>query len=304
MQEPWKPEQLVSESQALELIQEQFPELNATHISFLGAGWDNTAYLVENKWIFRFPRRQISVPLLEAEVAILPLLAQKLPLPIPTPIYIGKASQSFLWPFAGYCIVPGITACSANLSEEERTALAIPIANFLKELHAIPSSILSGVLIHGDNLGRINPRSIIERVTRVFDDLENLGLLENRDILEAILKEGSDLPTPKLSNLVHGDFYARHLLLDNNHQLAGIIDWGDIHIGNAAIDLAIAHCFLPREAHAAFKQAYGPISDQTWQLAKLRAIYSSAYITLFGHQKPEPDLLREGLRALRQITKT
>ena len=304
MYEPWKAEQLVSESQALTLIQEQFPAIHAKEISFLGAGWDNTAYLINRQWIFRFPRRQIAAPLLEAEIAILPQLALKLPLPIPTPIFVGKPSQSFPWPFAGYRVVPGTTACGANLSEEERVELAVPIATFLKQLHAIPTSILSGIPIHGDNLGRINPPSIIQRVTKVFDDLEKLGLLENRDQLEAILHQGSHLPTPELTTLVHGDFYVRHLLLDSHHRLAGIIDWGDIHVGNPAIDLAIAHCFLPRQAHAIFKETYGPISDPIWQLAELRAIYSSAYIVLFGHQKPEPALLREGLRALRQIAKT
>jgi aminoglycoside phosphotransferase (APT) family kinase protein len=301
MNRPWEPEQLVEPEKALRLIQEQFPELNAKEIFFLGAGWDNTAYLINQKWIFRFPRRQISVPLLQAEIQTLPKLALRLPTPIPTPQWIGKPTPEFTWPFAGYPILPGITACHANLTNEERISLAVPIAQFLKALHAVPITILSETTIFGDNLGRIDPASIIERIKPVFDDLEKLHLLENRDKLERIIDRAILLPRPELTKLVHGDFYLRHILLNDEHHLAGVIDWGDIHVGNEAIDLAIAHAFLPKEAHAAFKEAYGPITDRTWQLAELRAIYSSAYILLFGHHKPDPDLMREGSRSLHQI---
>lgn len=301
MNKPWLPEQLIEPTEALRLIQEQFPDLAAQEIFLLGAGWDNTAFLVNEKWIFRFPRRQIAVPLLEAEIQLLPKLACRLPIPIPNPKWIGKPSPSFSWPFAGYELVPGFTACRADLSNLERAALAIPIAKFLKALHNTSITLLSDCEISGDNLGRINPPEIQRRMKKVFDDLEEAGILENRAKLEAITQEAQELPTPELTTLVHGDFYVRHILINEAHQLSGVIDWGDIHIGHPAIDLAIAHSFLPKEAHESFRLAYGHISPETWQLAKLRAIYSSAYLLLFGHHNKDPDLAREGARGLKQI---
>ncbi len=300
----WEPEQLVEPAQALALIQEQFPELRATEIFLLGAGWDNTAFLINQKWIFRFPRRQISVPLLQAESIFLPRLAKKLPVPIPHPKWIGKPSLSFPWPFAGYELIPGFTACHANLSDFERTALAIPIAQFLKALHQQPVSLLSECQILGDNLGRINPPEVARRMRKVFDELDLIHLLENRNRLEEIIDQSQSIPTPQLTTLVHGDFYVRHILLNDQHNFCGVIDWGDVHIGHPAIDLAIAHSFLPKSAHEAFKKAYGPISDETWQLAELRAIYSSAYLLLFGHHNKDPNIAREGARALNQIAQS
>lgn len=102
-------------------------------------------------------------------------------------------------------------------------------------------------------------------------------------------------------SLVHGDFYVRHLLIGEERQLAGVIDWGDLHVGDPAIDLAIAHSFLPTNAHSSFKQAYGEISNETWGLAKLRAIHSSSVILLFGHYLSDRALADEGSRSLRLI---
>lgn len=301
MTRPWEAEQLVEPDKALALIQQQFPEINAKKSFFLGAGWDNTAYLIDEQWIFRFPRREIAVPLLQAEMEILPQLAERLPLPIPQPRWIGKPSADYLWPFAGYALLPGITACHANLTEEERAALASPLAAFLKALHAIPVSIIGESFIFGNNAARIDPRMLCEKIKPVFDELELLQILEHRSKLEQLIEKAKDLPTPELSTLVHGDFYVRHLLLNEAHQLAGIIDWGDMHIGNPAIDLAIAHSFLPKQVHAEFKASYGDISSELWQLAELRAIYSSSLLLLFGYHNQDPHIEREGKRALLQL---
>jgi aminoglycoside phosphotransferase (APT) family kinase protein len=103
---------------------------------------------------------------------------------------------------------------------------------------------------------------------------------------------------------VHGDFYVRHLLVDDKHHLSGIIDWGDMHLGDPAIDLSIAHSFLPVQAHNSFINVYGEISNDTWALAKLRAIYSSTLLVLFGHHSSDPSIMREGLRSLKVMVST
>ena len=38
----------------------------------LGAGWDNTVFLVNESFVFRFPRREIAVACMEAEIRVLP----------------------------------------------------------------------------------------------------------------------------------------------------------------------------------------------------------------------------------------
>ena len=114
MDRPWKATHAVSVDLARELIAAQFPSLASTEIEALGFGWDNNVFAVGAEWVFRFPRRQIAVPLLEVECNLLPVIAEQLPLPVPVPIYRGEASSAYPWPFAGYQMLRGCTACAAK----------------------------------------------------------------------------------------------------------------------------------------------------------------------------------------------
>lgn len=301
MAHQWEAEQTMEPPLALQLIKEQFPELNAKQIRLLGSGWDNTAFIIDEDLIFRFPRRKIALPLLEAEWCALPKLASRLPLPIPVPKWRGSPSEKFPWPFIGYRMLPGFTACYANLSEDERAALAAPIARFLSTLHSTPVSELAACNIPGDNSSRIDGSILNQKIAEKFNELSLLNLLENQEQLEWVIKNSQQFRPPSQGTVVHGDFYIRHLLVDEQHELIGVIDWGDIHLGDPAIDLSIAHSFLPPSAHQAFRDAYGEISEATWTLARLRAIYSNSLLILFGHHSNDPDIMREGLRSLKVI---
>lgn len=298
MAHQWEAEQIIEPPLALQLIKEQFPELVAEHIRLLGAGWDNTAFIIDDELIFRFPRRKVALPLLEAEWCALPNLASRLPLPIPVPKWKGSPSSGFPWPFIGYRMIAGFTACHANLPEEKRAALAEPIARFLAILHGTSQSEIFQWHIPGDHRSRIDASILTPKIKMNFEEIALLGLLDNKDKLERFVDKSKDFRPPINTFLVHGDFYVRHLLVDEKHDLAGVIDWGDIHLGDPAIDLAIAHSFLPKDAHPHFIKAYGQISEDTWALAKLRAIYSSTLLILFGHHSGDPNILREGLRSL------
>lgn len=295
----WEPQQKLEPPLALELIQEQFPHLFPKRIRLLGAGWDNTAFVVNEDLIFRFPRREIALPLLEAEWCALPKLAPRLSLPVPLPEWRGIPTTRFPWPFIGYKMLEGTTACHANLSEEERDSLAEPIALFLRDLHATPRELLENCSIPGDNRSRIDWKVIVPKVRKNIEEMTKLNLFENRDFLDSLVNSLQDLREPVSSVVVHGDFYVRHLLINQAHHLSGIIDWGDIHLGDPAIDLAIAHSFLPQKAHKKFRNIYGIISQDTWSLAQLRAIYSSSLLVLYGHHSNDLAILREGLRSLK-----
>lgn len=298
----WEAEQIIEPPLALKLIQEQFPELSSKTIRFLGAGWDNTAFIIDEALIFRFPRREIALPLLEAEWSALPRLAPRLPLPVPVPKWKGVPTDDFPWPFIGYRMISGFTACYADLHEEERAALAGPIGQFLAVLHATPESEISHLHIPSDKHNRIDGVLLTSKIEMNFAELSLIGLLENEKELKSVVQDLQHFRPPVSSSVVHGDFYVRHLLVDEKHQLAGVIDWGDIHLGDPAMDLAIAHSFLPLEAHKSFIDAYGDISEDTWALAKLRAIYSSTLLVLFGYHSNDPSIMREGLRSLKVMS--
>ena len=296
----WDAEQIIEPDVALSIIQDQFRDLNAQTIKLLGIGWDNSAYIVNDLYVFRFPRRAIAVNLLQNELLALPKIAARLPLPIPVPEWAGNPSDKFPWPFTGYRILSGITADQANLSDEERKELAIPIAKFLRKLHATPIEQFKHILPF-DTIGRLNIAKLISKIEQNLQELESLHLLQHKNRLLEILNTAHQLQEAKSNALVHGDFYIRHLLLDDNHQISGVIDWGDIHIGDSAVDLAIAHTLLPSSAHATFKNAYGDIPKETWALARLRALYHSSVLVLYGHKSEDENIKREGLKSLNFI---
>jgi aminoglycoside phosphotransferase (APT) family kinase protein len=93
--------------------------------------------------------------------------------------------------------------------------------------------------------------------------------------------------------------YARHVLLDARLQPCGIIDWGDVHLGDPGIDLAIAHLMLPQSAHAAFRAAYGAIDQRTWLAARYRALYHAIVEIDYGIRESDFGMREIGTSALR-----
>ena len=81
----WDAEHALDATAARVLLSGQFPDLALASVQPLGIGFDNTVYLVDDVWVFRFPRREVAVPLMERELAVLPGLAPRLPLPVPVP---------------------------------------------------------------------------------------------------------------------------------------------------------------------------------------------------------------------------
>jgi aminoglycoside phosphotransferase (APT) family kinase protein len=131
-------------------------------------------------------------------------------------------------------------------------------------------------------------------------ELEAAGIL--RDV-EPLLEYMAKHP-PALCDdprVVHGDLYARHLLLDEKKNLCGAIDWGDLHVGDPALDLAIALTTLPQSALPMFLSAYGNVDRTAWERATYRAIYHSVLVAHYGHAAGDAEMLRVGIDSLARL---
>jgi aminoglycoside phosphotransferase (APT) family kinase protein len=315
----WDAERIVEPQLALALINDQFPDLLKStdqHIEQFGVGFDNTAYLINGVYIFRFPRRQIAVPLLETESRALPHLAGRLPLAVPLPEWVGQPSpqRNYPWPFAGYKLLPGTTACRVEISDDQRTGNAETLAKFLRALHSLPLAEGERWRLPGDVFKKLDLEKRIPQTHNYLSEIVSHGLLNEdagsesnkfpESIVETLTKlidSARGLRPTSHSTILHGDFYARHLLVDGKRTVTAVIDWGDICIGDPAIDLSVAHSFLPPHAHDAFKAAYGSIPENTWLLARFRALSVSLVLMSYGHDIGDPHLIRAGRQALRYI---
>src|SRR5215217_4288335 len=148
----WAPEVTVDEAFARRLIAGQFPDVPLESLRLLGEGWDNTVWLVDEQWVFRFPRRTLAIPGVEREIAALAALAPRLPLPVPAPVFVGEPADGFPWPFFGARFLPGREPL--GLSAAERAGLARPFGELLRALHDADVADLPApeptVVCHGD----------------------------------------------------------------------------------------------------------------------------------------------------------
>ena len=134
----WDAEVSIDAALVRALLGEQFPQLDASSARLFGEGWDNAVWVVEETWAFRFPRRQIAIPGVRRELAVLPTLAPLLPIPIPVPTFVGRQSERFPWPFFGTRFLSGNEIADAGLTDEARAAVGVELGRFLRRFHHGP----------------------------------------------------------------------------------------------------------------------------------------------------------------------
>lgn len=262
---------------AVFLITSQFPHLRPVLAEPLGVGWDNVVWRVNGRFAFRFPRRQMGADCLQTELTLLPTLAPLLPLPVAAPMLLGQPGAGYPWSFAGYPLLPGQMAYRAQLPDAERNALAAPLAHFLQTLHAFPLAQARALGAPPDKLGRFDMGMRVPQLQQLLQERVAQGVLPSLEPWLGVVRRGETAVSTQ-QTLVHGDLNVRNFLLDEAGQISGVIDWGDLHIGNPAADFALVCSFLPATGQTIFRQAYGAIDSSTWRLAQFRALHLSVLL--------------------------
>ena len=178
-------------------------------------GYDFEVAIVDDEWVFRFPRRSGVEQALELEIALLPALAPALPVDVPSFEYVSRDPL-----FVGYRLIRG-----EPLVDED----ADGISAFLEALHALDPSGLplerfDWVEAYRDQCAKFE-RLVLPLLehdrrapaTRLFGDVETLVDFEPA--------------------LLHADLGPEHLLV-HDRRLSGVIDWGDMRLGDPALDYA------------------------------------------------------------------
>jgi aminoglycoside phosphotransferase (APT) family kinase protein len=295
----WQAEITVGEALARRLIGEQFPELEQRSMRLLGEGWDNTVWLVDDRWTFRFPRRSVVVQGIENEMAYLPRLAPLLPLPIPNPTFLGRPSEAFEWPFFGCPFLPGRELADAELSEEARGGLGRPLGEFLRELHDVDLDADLPV----DPVRRAEMAFRVPRAADRIAEVERLGLWRAPPLVEDILDAARNLPTPEPSAIVHGDLHLRHLLVADTGEPTAVIDWIDLCRNDPCVDLVLYWCALPPEGRAEFRAGYGPLNEEQLLRGRVLALDLCGVLAVWGHHEGVRRVTREAIGGLQRITR-
>lgn len=289
----WEAEIVVDEALARRLLG-QFPELSVGSLRPLGYGWDYTIWVVDERYAFRFPRRQIGIPGTEREIAVLPKLAPLLPVPVPAPLYVGQPTDEYPWPFFGSLLLPGKELSEAALDDEGRLAVALQLAEFLRSLHAVELDEPLPIDVNG----RADMALRVPMAREVLSEVELLGIWETPPSVTALLDEAERLgPPQQLGTVVHGDLHFRQVLAEDA-RVTGVIDWVDVCRSDPAIDLSLYWSLLEPSQRPAFLEAYGDVSEEQLLRARLLAFSLCAALSWQAHGEGLTKVEREAVAGL------
>jgi len=296
----WDAEVEIDERLVRTLLEEQFPELATGTVRFLGKGWDNSVWIVDDRWTFRFPRRAVAVPGVERELTVLPQVALLLPVSVPEPRLVGAATERFPWPFFAYRPLPGVEPADAGLSDRERANVGAQLGRFLRVLHApeTRAAVDPECVLPVDFNRRADMAFRVPRARENLAHLRELRLWTAPAVVERILASAEKLPeaSGELA-LVHGDLHVRHVLVADG-AIAAVIDWGDVCLADPCIDLVLAWSLLTPAGRERFFAEYGPATDEQLLRSRVLAIVLDSMLARYAHDAGHTSLLRESLGGL------
>ena len=297
----WDPERVVDTGTARRLLHDQFPDLALDSIELVGEGWDVTVHLVDDTWAVRFPRREVAVPTLAREVALLPALAPRLPIAVPVPQLVGHPTDDYPWTFWGAPYLRGAELADSGLADADRAGLAAELGTFLRTLH---DPVLAADLrpdLAQDPMRRGTPSTRGPMARDFLDRLAARGTWATGSAVDLAVDEviaTADPLAPPTGHpvLVHGDLHLRHVLVAANGSAAGVIDWGDACFADPALDLSLGYAAFRGPARSAFFEAYGARPDEERELrARVLALCLCAALADYADQNRLPALLTESL---------
>ena len=223
----WAPEIAVDRELARRLIGSQFPELELRSLELIGEGWDNTVWLVDGEWAFRFPRRAVAVPLVERELAVLPRIAPLVSAPVPVPQLPRRAARM---PSRGRTsALASSSETSSAVYRADESALARDLGAFLAGLHAarIDAELPVDPNRRMDMARRVEIGPGPPRSTHSGSASGSLRLSLARSSRRPLA-----LTPPEHLVTAHGDLHFRHVLVERarrarrRHRLGGRVRGG------------------------------------------------------------------------------
>jgi len=274
------------------LLAAQRPELAVLPITPFATGWDNALFRVGDALIARMPRRSVGADYIQHEIRWLAHLAPHLPLPIPVPVWSGAPGEGY-----PYCwsLVPWMEGTIAgNATELDLPAVATALGSFLGALHKIPVPTDAP-----ENAYRGTP--LRNRTEPIFRQLMTMSGAVDAPALRALWLRLMAVPGWKGAAVwAHGDTHPFNLLTRAG-KLSAVLDWGDMHAGEPAPDLAGAWMLLPPEQHPAFREAYGGIDDETWARGRGWGLYYGVTLLAASRQGAGSAFDRVGQQTLARV---
>ena len=252
------------------LLRDQHPDLADLELRDVSGGWDNQQFRLGEELAVRMPRTERAPALLRTERTWLPVLAERLPLPTPAPVRIGRPSHLFEHTWT---IVRWVEGEPADRAPVTRIEAAEVLAGFLRALHhRAPADAPA-------NPSRGIPLAGWEWIDNVFEVMaDHPDAAAARDVWEQAVAAPAWQGAPLW---LHGDLHPANVVVRNG-MLAGVIDFGEMCSGDPATDLSAAWILLPAGGARRFFDAYERADEATIARARGWAVLRALNLIAIG----------------------
>ncbi|HET8615651.1 MAG TPA: macrolide 2'-phosphotransferase [Actinomycetales bacterium] len=248
------------------------------------------------RWVVRAPRRPAASSVLDVERQLLPLLADRLPVPVPRT--------------AGYATLPeGGRAVVYRYLEGEPLevsrlragpGLAAHLGRVLAALHDIPPDLLEDTGVPAYSADEYRRRRLAEVDRAAGTGAVPTALLGR---WEKALEQVAQWRFA--ATLVHGDLSGEHVLVDGG-RVSGIVDWDEARVADPADDLAFVTVGAGPEVVDTVLEAYAqaraePPDRHLLDRARLAAELALARWLLGGVDADDSAIIDEATQSLQVL---
>jgi aminoglycoside phosphotransferase (APT) family kinase protein len=262
------------------LVATQFPRwagLPVRPVEF--DGWDNRTFHLGDRMAVRLPSAEGYAAQVDKEHRWLPVLAPRLPLPVPVPLAKGAPAAGYPFNWSVYRWIDGDPAGPERI--DDLTGFAATLAGFLTALRRVDPD--GGPPPGRHSAFRGGPLTTYDAETR--RTIEALGDRIPGDLATAAWEAALDAAWRGRPVWVHGDVAAGNLLVRDG-KLVAVIDFGCSAVGDPACDMTIAWTLFSGDSRRAFRAA-ASVDPATWARGRGWALWK-ALITVAEHVDTDP----------------
>lgn len=271
------------------LLVAQFPQWADLPVEAVpSAGTVNATYRLGDHMGVRLPRVQSWAGDLEKELRWLPTLASQLPLVVPEPLAAGRPDEGFPFAWAVYRWLDGETLTTDRIADERQAAA--DLARFVAALRRI---VASGA----PRSRRDRPLPRRERETRAA--IRSLhGVIDTQGATAAWERSLAAPAWDGRPAWTHGDLLPPNLLIDGG-RLSAVIDFGNLGVGDPAVDVIAAWSVFGPDGRDEFRHALD-VDDATWLRGRGFALHQALLIIPY-YADTNPAFVAMATRTLDQV---
>ncbi|HAL49693.1 MAG: hypothetical protein FI707_05310 [SAR202 cluster bacterium] len=284
------------------LLEAHLPGIEIRTCEPITDGWSSYVLEVNGRRIFRFPRRPEIAHGVETEILLLPLLAEALPVAVPSYDVIARDRPDDPALFVGYDKIQGQQLHRDSLPvQTQRRQLARDIGELLSALHSIPTDGLATANVAPVTADgwRRQYQAMFERAQQdVFPLLDVEAQRAESAFWHEFLDDDENFSF--VPALVHADLGPEHIICDyGQSRVVGVIDWEDAQIGDPAMDVT---GMLNEMGEAFAKDVLEHYAGNTDQRLPNRARYYARVVPYhhiwFGQETGAQVHVRQGLKRI------